>query len=103
MTWILIAWLVLIALIVTWFAGLGLGYRKAKEQEEKGTILMVFLGPSQFQCAGNTVRLGPGDLFMARMWKRGDHNIGKSGGGPIDTDPSSPTYDDPRTFKPSTL
>jgi hypothetical protein len=102
MTWLVIAWLLLIALIVTWFAGVGLGMRKAREQEEKGKLLFVYIGPTEFIVAGTIVRLAPGDLFMARVWSRGDHNVGKNGG-PIDFDPSSPTYDDPETFKPSVL
>jgi hypothetical protein len=94
-------WLVIVLLAIVWLAGLTFGFRKGREREEKSQLLFVALGPHTFEVAGNIIRLADGELFECRMWKRGDHKIGR--GRAIDVDPSSPTYDDPETFKPSKL
>lgn len=89
-----------IGVIAALCCGFAAGYDAGSKREREGTLLFVMVGPLDLLIAGNIVRLKEGEVLEVKMW---EHGPPYRRGGPIDTDPSSPTYDDPRTFKPSTL
>lgn len=91
---------VVFAFIACLVLGYFAGYDKGSKRERSGTLLYVTVGPAELIMAGNIIRLKDGEVLEVKMWP---HGPPYRRGRPIDTDPSSPTYDDPRTFKPSTL
>lgn len=92
-----------LACIVVGFAA---GFDKGRSRERSGLLIYKVMGSvvSRFGIEGTVltidghpVVLRPGDVLEVRIWKN------EKGGGPIDTDPNSLTYDDPATFAPSKL